>query len=95
MSFAVEEVADGQQDFTAGCFLPQGRGRARLALGTCTGDVEVYGYEGGGKGGGGGGGEAVGDLRNFEGVAPCPPELGMHGDVEVNLRVNRAHNLFS
>ena len=68
------DVADGREEFTAGCFL--GPGSGRLALGTCKGDVEVYGY-GEGSGGGGGG------LSGFEGKAPLPAELEMTGDAEV------------
>lgn len=73
----VEDVAEGQKVFTAGCWLGQGRGR--LAMGTRTGDLEVYVYgEGGGDGGGGGG------LRDCEAVVCCPPELGMDdADAEV------------
>lgn len=70
-AMAVEDVADGREEFTAGCFLEQGSGR--LALGTCGGGVEVYGY---GEGGGGG-------LSGVEGKAPRPVELEMTGDAEV------------
>lgn len=81
-SFALEDVASGQQDFTAGCFIStQGRGTGprRLALGTCTGDVEVYAYvEGGGRGEAGGGG-----LETCESVVEHPTELDMGSDVEV------------
>lgn len=75
-SLAVEDVADGRQEFTAGCFLGQGSGGGGLALGTCKGDVEVYGY-GEVEGGGGGG------LSSFEGKAPLPVELDMKGVAEV------------
>lgn len=73
-SFSVREVADGRQAFTAGCFLRQGRGR--LALGTYSGEVEVYGC-----------GEAVGGggLASPEGVAPRPSELSTEGEPEVRL----------
>eukprot|EP00752_Nemacystus_decipiens_P008540 g7627.t1 len=70
-ALVVEDVADGRQEFTAGCFV--GRGSRRLALGTCGGGVEVYGY---GEGGGG--------LGGVEGRAPRPAELEMTGDAEVD-----------
>lgn len=72
---AVEDVADGRREFTAGCFL---EGSGRLALGTCAGDVEVYGYA---EGGGGAGGR----LSNFKGKTPLPEELEMKGEAEVWL----------
>lgn len=71
--FVVKDVANGQRTFTAGCSLLQGAGR--FALGTCDGDVELYDWESGGGGGGG--------LTTPQGVAGCPPQLAMTGEVEV------------
>lgn len=76
--FQVDDVADGEDSFTAGCWLWKGRGR--LAMGRVTGEVEVYQESGNG-------------LQDALGATECPSILELPGQAEVRMAVARGGGL--